>query len=246
MRKQRRKTATGAKRAGKAGPKTLKQAKLRVLCVADSHSSNAALYAIQRLVSITKPDLILVAGDITHRGSALYASDFLHAIGKAVKANGLQTRVFAVHGNIDPAEVQKLLEQRKVSIHNKTARFAGYVFVGFGGSTHTPNATPCEYPESDVKSALEKLVTSKTILLTHAPPYGTKADWTGSVHSGSRALREIIEERQPRACVCAHAHEAKGVEKLAGTRIIKVPPLNAGEAVFLELPSLKARFIKAA
>lgn len=247
------KTKAGKHKKSEEWTKSGKQAKtkekpaerVRVLCVADVHSNNAALPAVEKLVATTRPNVVLVAGDVTHRGSALFASNFLDAVAKAIKASNLQAKVLAVHGNMDPAEVQRLFEERKTSIHNKIARFKGYVFAGFGGSTHTPHGTPCEYSEHDFKNALEKLVASKTILLTHTSPYGTKADWTGREHIGSKTLREVIEERQPVACVCAHAHEAKGIEKLGATKIVKVPPLSAGEAVVLELPSLRTKFVRA-
>ncbi|MEO1289117.1 MAG: hypothetical protein AAFV93_15240, partial [Chloroflexota bacterium] len=59
------------------------------------------------------------------------------------------------------------------------------------------------------------------ILVTHQPPYGTKADstWTGK-HVGSHAIREFIELEQPLICFTGHIHEAVSIDTIGKTKII--------------------------
>ena len=54
-----------------------------------------------------------------------------------------------------------------------------------------------------------------TILLTHAPPYGTKTDTLPSgEHAGSTSIRKIIEEYQPTLNLCGHIPESRGIDQI--------------------------------
>ena len=64
---------------------------------------------------------------------------------------------------------------------------------------------------------------ASTILVSHTPPYGTCLDLIGRrEHVGSRALRKLIEERQPLAALHGHIHETvdisgKFIDKIGNT-----------------------------
>ena len=39
-------------------------------------------------------------------------------------------------------------------------------------------------------------------------------------HVGSNSVRKFIEEMQPAAAICAHIHEARGVDSIKNTKIV--------------------------
>ncbi len=210
-----------------------------VLCVADVHGRESALAALERFLK-REPDLVLVGGDVTHRGGP---PGFLEKFFDAIEKTGF--KVFAVHGNMDSQEVAEWVEKKGIGIHGKKINWRGFEFAGLGGGVRSPLNTPVEYAEKEIKDLLESIVGPETILLSHAPPHGTKADDIGGgTHIGSRAVREIVEQRQPRAVVCGHAHETQGTEWIGKTLVLKVPPLFHGRAALLELPELKASFLE--
>lgn len=74
------------------------------------------------------------------------------------------------------------------------------------------------------------------ILLTHAPPYGSKADIIeDGTHVGSSAVRRIIDEYQPRINLCGHVHEAKTVDMLDNTVIINPGMLENGFGCLIQV-----------
>ena len=61
----------------------------------------------------------------------------------------------------------------------------------------------------------------KKIMVTHIHPFGTKSEFSG--FKGSKAVRKAIEKFQPDVAICAHIHEAAGMEdKIGKTRVINV------------------------
>ena len=64
----------------------------------------------------------------------------------------------------------------------------------------------------------------KTVLVTHAPPYGTKLDNVHGGHSGNKSIRKFIEKCQPCLLFCGHIHENSGKQD----RIKKTVVVNPG------------------
>lgn len=216
---------------------------MKFLCVSDVHDEVQALEFLREFAQEEKPDAIVFCGDLTHRGPVSFAQEFLQT------AKELRLPVFGVHGNMDPVAVQDFLEMQKVSIHCRKKIFKGQAFAGFGGSNPTPHHTECEYSEEEIAQKLESMGALnglQTILISHTPPFGTKADDLGNgLHIGSKSLRAFVEKNNFAALVCGHAHQNEGVEKIGETLIVKVAPLMQGKAALLELPLFKAKFLKA-
>jgi len=216
-------------------------ANARVLCVTDAHGTDAALAALEKfLAQKPGPDLVLMAGDFTHVGKPEdYAQKFLSVIEKA------GVPVFAVHGNMDSPQVKGFIEKKGVSIHAKKVEWRGFEFAGLGGGPKSVLSTLIEYDNDEAASFIEGIIGPETIVLSHAPPYGTKADDIGNgIHIGMPALREAVEKIRPRAVICGHAHENQGMERIGRTLVIKVPALKDGKAALVELPSLKTKFLE--
>ncbi len=202
---------------------------MRVLALSDLHAEEAVLDWLGSLLKKERFDLILILGDITQRGPLSYAEDLLDAL------NG--ENVLAIHGNMDTQHVVELLEKRGIFFHLKKVEMGGWNFIGFGGSNPTPFGTPIEYSEEQIYSELSRMsMNSKTILVTHSPPYDSGVDRTSKgVSAGSRAIRRIIEEEKPFMDICGHIHEAEGEAMIGSTRVIKVPPAMNGNALEVEL-----------
>ncbi len=213
---------------------------IRALCISDVHGEVQALGFLEEFLEAEKPDVILACGDLTHRGPVAFAEDM------AAIARGKKVPLFAVHGNMDPENVQAFLQTAGMWVHGKIFEFKGFKFAGWGGSGPTPHSTPTEYSEEEIARGLAELkVDENTTVISHTPPFGTKADEAApGVHVGSKALREFVLQKTPKALVCGHCHQTQGEEMLGATKIIKVKPLMQGFAAIVEFPSLETKFLK--
>ncbi|PIZ91921.1 YfcE family phosphodiesterase [Candidatus Micrarchaeota archaeon CG_4_10_14_0_2_um_filter_55_9] len=206
---------------------------MKMLCVADLHAEEICADYLNGLLEKEKPDVVLIAGDLTDHGPLSFAADLLN--GLAAK----KTKVYAVHGNMDASQVKQLLEDKGASIHGKTVVFKGCRIGGIGGSNKTPFNTVTEYSEEEIAATLEKLGTVD-ILVSHFPPQNTNADKIPSgSHVGSPALRQWIEAKKPKLVFCAHIHENSGVEQIGETKLVKIAPLTRKGYATVEWPSLK-------
>ncbi len=105
-----------------------------------------------------------------------------------------------------------LLEELGVSLHGRREEVAGETLVGLGASSPTPFHTPFELSEEELEASLRPLMVPEAILATHAPPHGSVDVVPGGGHAGSRAVRRLVEEFGPKAVLCGHIHEGRGVE----------------------------------
>jgi len=197
---------------------------MRILALSDFHSEEVILEKLKELVDRERFDLILIVGDITQRGPLSYAEELLDVL--------RGERVLAIHGNMDTEQVVDLLEMKGFLLHLKRAEVGEWNFVGFGGSSPTPFGTPIEYSEEQIYEELSRMrINSKTILVTHSPPYGSGVDKTSAgTSAGSKSIRRIIEEKKPFMDICGHIHEEEGEAVVGSTKIVKVPPAMQGKA----------------
>ncbi len=158
-------------------------------------------------------DHVFILGDCTN-DSASFMVDVLDCFPNA----------YIIPGNNEDTNVLEILYKAMQYAHEKRFELKErYNIVGFGFSNPTPFHTPGELEDDEIYSKLIKLnINEKTILLVHAPPYGVLDEIKG-IHIGSKAIRKIVEEKQPYIVFCAHLHEVIGVEKLEKTLIVKVP-----------------------
>ncbi|MEM4389489.1 MAG: metallophosphoesterase family protein [Candidatus Micrarchaeia archaeon] len=194
---------------------------MKLLALADIHADESAADRLRMRISKNSYDAVLIAGDLTNRGPVSFVQELLSFLDRA----------YAVHGNMDPPEVASLLDERGVSIHAKRVSLGGYAIVGLGGSNPTPFSTPTEYSEEEIASLLAKLpINSKTILMTHAPPYGLLDTVGEDMHVGSQSIRAIIEQKQPLLNICGHIHECEGEGELGKTKVVKLGAAEMGRA----------------
>lgn len=173
-------------------------------------------------------DCLVLIGDLTNFGPASLSTSML----ERVKSAGIPT--FAVPGNCDPKEILQVLEKYGVNLHSKCKQLDNITFVGLGGSNLTPFNTPFELTEAEIQEELAALTCTtgnNWVLVTHAPPHGTKLDQIPEgTHVGSKSIRKFIEEKQPLVALCGHVHEARNTDKLGRTLMVNPGPISKGYA----------------
>ena len=194
---------------------------MRIIAISDIHGHLDAAEKLGRLIDELKPDLVLLAGDITNFGSVEAAGEILEAIGRG------DVEMMFVPGNCDPRLLSEVDEfGGAYNIHGMVQNFSGMDFIGLGGSGPTPFKTPNELSEEEVKLLLSRLHPSHgAVILSHQPPHDTDFDrvFIGG-HVGSRVLRGFIEDIKPRLVVVGHIHEARGMQRLLGSLLLNPGP----------------------
>jgi uncharacterized protein len=153
---------------------------------------------------------------------------------------GTGTVAYVIPGNDDPWTVDAILEAgASVDACDESVRQLGpHEMVSFGYANRTPWKTPRELDEDEIYSRLKALTEQleqpeRAIFNIHVPPYDSSLDTAfevdeelryvtkgGRPHeiaTGSKAVRQIIEETQPLLSLHGHIHESKGVTKIGRT-----------------------------
>ncbi len=117
-------------------------------------------------------------------------------------------------------------------IDKKTYKKDGITFIGFGGGGFSlidhdfENFADKIISEMDkeIKKENKKDKNEKIVLVTHAPPYGTKLDFVDS-YNGNQSIRDFIEKVQPKFAICGHFHENRGeFDYIGKTEVINPGP----------------------
>lgn len=198
---------------------------MRILQMTDVHGSRQALEQSRWALEEHDPDLFLVTGDITNFGPLGFAREFLA---------DRPVPTLAIPGNCDPRDIVPLLEELEVSLHGRRTTVGGETLVGLGGSSPTPFGTPFELSEAEIREGLEPILVEDAILATHSPPYGHVDTTPTSDHLGSRSIQELVEAYRPRAVLCGHIHEARGVDR-DGTTVVNPGPAMNGYAAVVDV-----------
>jgi len=206
---------------------------MKILVMGDIHGQCQNIF---KYLQKNRVDLIILTGDITHFGPEKLGEEILNEICV------FDTLTLAIPGNCDQTYIYGEIESSNaINIHNKSVIMKNIGICGFGGSNTTPFNTPLEFAEMQIYSQLEKLMNEIEneeirILVTHAPPYNTKADILPSGdHAGSESIRKIIEEFEPTLNLCGHIHESKAIDKIGNTIIINPGESSQGFASMVEI-----------
>jgi hypothetical protein len=205
-----------------------KDSKMNIYAVADIHGRQDRLDLIKNHVTLLKPDVLVIAGDITGH------HELLSLIGQL---NDLPIPVLAVRGNMDSQEVEKLQEQYPniSSLHKKKVTINGVSFVGLGGTIPVPFRSRICLREKRLIEETDYLIGRDSVLVSHPPPYGTLDEGFGNLHAGSRGLRRLILEKQPRMLICGHIHERPGVASLAKTIVVNCSMGRSGAGAVISM-----------
>jgi uncharacterized protein len=204
---------------------------MTIIALTDIHARTKALTTLA--APIRSADLVLLCGDITHFGHRKEMEDILHLV------TDLNPSVFAVSGNCDYPDAEKLLFEKRLSLNGLTRTFQGFTFFGLSGSLPCPGKTPNEYEEEEYEAILDGLTfqTGEPLLMvSHQPPCGTLNDQVSpGMHVGSKTIRNFIERKQPLICFTGHIHEGTGIDHIGITAIVNPGPAGNGSYVRVEI-----------
>jgi uncharacterized protein len=153
---------------------------------------------------------------------------------------GTGTRAYVIPGNDDPWSIDEVLAcgESVVACDERIELVGRHEMVSLGYSNRTPWATPRELDEEEIYARLSRLAEQlekpeRAIFNVHVPPwessldtafevdeelrYVTKGGRPHEVPTGSRAVRQVIEENQPLLSLHGHIHESKGVARIGRT-----------------------------
>jgi Icc-related predicted phosphoesterase len=156
------------------------------------------------------------------------------------RLGGSDTRAYVIPGNDDPWSIDEVLASGTsvVPCDERVEMVGPHELVSFGYSNRTPWDTPRELDEDEIYARLKRLTEQldnpeRAIFNIHVPPwessldtafevdedlrYVTKGGHPHEVPTGSKAVRQVIEETQPLLSLHGHIHESKGVTKIGRT-----------------------------
>ena len=188
---------------------------MKILCCADIHGNKKALKALKEKAS--GADIVICAGDFT-----VFEQDIKQVMNDL---NHLGKTVLIINGNHEePKIVEKLtgVFDNLIPLHKRMYEMKDIVFVGFGDSGFSTRDKEFDQYISSVQNDLKG---KKIVLVVHDPPYGTKLDFVGTSHSGSKSSRDVIKKYHPVLVVCGHIHENAGIIDQNGkTKMINPGP----------------------
>ncbi len=187
---------------------------MKIIAFSDIHGSIKTINDIIKKAKNEKVDFIICVGDITYFGKDL---------DKLLFKLKCDIPLIIIPGNHeDENEVMKLCKKFGfLFLHNSSYRIGNYLFIGRGSGGFSLVDEEFEHIANKLKKTIKK--SDKIILLTHAPPYGTRLDLLSVGHVGCNSFTKFIREVKPVLHISGHLHETAGfVDKIGKTRLINV------------------------
>ncbi|BBO71251.1 metallophosphoesterase [Desulfosarcina alkanivorans] len=184
-----------------------------IYAVADLHGRFQRMQRVRREVAIHRPDVLVLAGDISTPWQPAAMLDTL---------NCLNLPVLLVRGNSDRRDLVPRLRPfaRLRSVHLRRARFNGLEIVGIDGTLPLPFHSRLGFRETELVARVSGMLRPHSVLVVHPPPYGIRDRVLGRFHAGSRAVRRLVNRCSPALVVCGHIHEQAGVETIGPTTVV--------------------------
>lgn len=199
---------------------------MRFLVISDVHAREKVAIWSNRLIEERGLDAIIVLGDITHFGPPAWAAEFL---------SRFQVPVYAVPGNCDPPGTVDFISQHATLLHGRKVKVGQYTFGGLGGSNLTIFNSPFEMREEEIMENLRPIMEERMVLVTHCPPFGVHDLVVGNRHTGSTAIKALVEEFRPIVVLSGHIHEARGILKQNSILYLNPGAAKDGFSAILEL-----------
>ncbi|MCX7886090.1 MAG: metallophosphoesterase [Verrucomicrobiae bacterium] len=204
---------------------------MKILAFADIHGRFEKVASV--LHAGHKPDVVIVAGDITQFGGPADVDEALRLWRPVAPV------LFAVAGNLDTPAIEQHLQNVGISLNARCREVNGVAFYGCSAAPISIG-TPYEIGEEEIAARLQQAAAGcknaqRRVLVTHAPPHLVLDRTHSGVHAGSRAVREFVERDQPQLTICGHIHEAAGQERLGPTLVVNCGPAMRGHYAVIEL-----------
>jgi Icc-related predicted phosphoesterase len=195
-----------------------KRKKTKILAAGDIHGDTGLAKKLAQRAKKENVDLVILAGDIT-----MMEKDTKNLVGPFVK---LKKPVLLLHGNHESLATIDFLTElygpHAKNLHgyslikNNIGIFgAGGVDFGVSPISEAELFRTLSKAHKGVKKARKK------IMVTHAHPFKSKAEFSG--FQGSKGVRKAIKKFKPNIMISGHIHEAEGIEeKIGKTKVINV------------------------
>lgn len=199
-----------------------------IYAVADIHGRRDRVALIRNKILQHKPDVLVVAGDITN---------YIRPEPVIAELNDMPAPVLAIRGNSDLDRVEKLFKKYPniSSLHLKEVVVDGISFTGVSGTMPVPFSSLISFREKHIIDRLKLLVKRDTVLVAHPPPRGTLDEVFGRFHSGCRSLQKIVVNKQPRLLICGHVHERPGTLFVGETLVVNCSMGRKGAGILIDL-----------
>ncbi len=199
-----------------------------IYAVADIHGRKHRISSILDTISESKPDLLVLAGDVN---SLFNPSNIMSYF------NNTHLPVLVVRGNTDSKKIANLspVSSNISFLHFSEIVINGFSFAGVSGTIPVPFSSRIQFREKQTTEKLEPLVKKDTILIAHPPPFGTLDKVLGKFHAGCKILREIVSKRQPQLFICGHIHERPGYAFLGKTLVVNCSIGMKGKGALIKL-----------
>ncbi len=200
---------------------------MRILAVADIHGRIDRFEKIRKTAVKTRPDLIVMAGDMAGFFSHARIPDQLRT---------MPAPVFYVRGNSDRVKTDARFQNdsRVTHLHLQKIHFEGLSFTGISGAVLLPFESRICLKEKRLIDRHDNLFRDVSVLVTHPPPRGTADKVLGRFHAGSPALRALVRRYQPSLLICGHIHEHPGAFFQDRTLVVNCSLGKTGAGVLLE------------
>ncbi|MBL7055824.1 metallophosphoesterase [Candidatus Woesearchaeota archaeon] len=200
---------------------------MKLLAFTDLHLSSIAFSKLRSKIKKHNPDLLVCAGDI---------SIFEEGLDQMLdKLNKLKKKVILINGNHEEDNVMKKLCKKHKNlffIHKKSHIEENILFLGYGGGGFSMIDKEFYNTGEKFSKIIKKNKDKKTILITHAPPYGTKLDLIIGEHCGNKTFLKFIKKNKINLHLCGHLHENFGKkDKIGKTKTINPGPY--GEIIII-------------
>lgn len=173
---------------------------MKILAFTDLHGSSSAFKKLK--TKAKKADIILNCGDFTI---------FEMEMDKILRRlNDLGKPMLIIQGNHeDGAALKRLCKKHNnlIYIDESYYIFGDLIVVAAEGNGFSITDKRFRKAALKIKRALKKYPDKHIILMTHAPPYGTRHDLIIDEHCGNKDIRKLIEDISPIYAFCGHLHE---------------------------------------
>jgi len=197
-----------------------------VYAVADIHGKPDKLSLIQKKVREHKPDILIVAGDLTNYLYPARTIEFMKS---------MPIPILAVRGNSDFPIVETLISESSTisSLHLRKVISGGITFTGLGGTIPFPFRSKISFREKQSFGEMVLRIEQHSVIVVHPPPFGVCDRVFGRFHAGSRGLYAMILQHQPILCICGHIHEDVGYSFIGETLIVNcsIGKIGAGSLI---------------
>ena len=197
-----------------------------IYAAADIHGHPRRIRRLTRQIAAHRPDILLLAGDISRRRQPEVTLDRLNRLGLPV---------LLIQGNSDPRHLARLLPSfpRLRSIHLLVARFGDVEIIGVGGTLPLPFHSRLGFKETETVTRGSTMLRAHSVLVAHPPPYGFRDRVLGRFHAGSRALRRLVDSRSPALVICGHIHEQAGLTTTGSTIVVNCAMGRASDGALI-------------